>query len=62
MKKEYDVPDQIKNDPYGCDTPRTSDIQASSSTEMTGLIPVQPESRAELESYNELYPFLPPVK
>lgn len=61
-EKDTQKPKHPKNDPYGCDTPRTLDIQASSSTECTGLIPAQPESLAEIEAYNDLYPFMPPVK
>lgn len=34
------------------------DIQACSATDCTGLIPSPPRSEAELESYEELYPFL----
>lgn len=46
---------EIRNDPYGCDTPGGLDIRASSSMDCTGLIPALPESEAELESYAELY-------
>ena len=35
---------------------------AASSMDCTGLIPSAPTSRAELEAYEELYPFLPPVE
>ena len=35
------------------------DIQACSATDCTGLIPALPESEAQLEFYDELYPFLP---
>ena len=34
---------------------------AASATDFTGLIPSLPENEAELEAYNELYPFRPPV-
>ena len=34
---------------------------AASSQDCTGLIPSAPLSEAELDSYEELYPFLPPV-
>ncbi len=34
---------------------------AASSHDCTGLIPSAPLSSAELDSYEELYPFLPPV-
>lgn len=33
---------------------------AASSQDLTGLIPSAPVSPGELESYEELYPFLPP--
>ncbi|MDD5952632.1 MAG: hypothetical protein PUC32_03110 [Oscillospiraceae bacterium] len=32
---------------------------ASSTNDCTGLIPTAPESKAELESYNEVYHYLP---
>ncbi|MGL5438106.1 MAG: hypothetical protein ACRDBO_22455 [Lachnospiraceae bacterium] len=54
--KNDEKPD-IKNDPYGCDTPSTNNIEAGSATDLTGLIPALPESDAELENYAELYPF-----
>ena len=34
------------------------DIQACSCTDCTGLIPSLPQSEAEKESYEELYPYL----
>ncbi|MEG0688288.1 MAG: hypothetical protein RR466_06345 [Hungatella sp.] len=34
------------------------DIQACAVTDCTGLIPTLPQSEAELESYEELYPYL----
>lgn len=37
------------------------DINACSTTDCTGLIPSLPQSEEELESYNDLYPFRPPV-
>lgn len=33
---------------------------AASSMDCTGLIPSGPKSRAELDAYEELYPFTPP--
>ena len=36
------------------------DIQACSTMDCTGLIPSEPISTAELESYEKLYHFLPP--
>lgn len=38
------------------------DIQACSTTDLTGLIPAEPASEAELESYQDLYPYLPKAK
>ena len=35
---------------------------AASSTDYTGLIPSLPQSDAEIESYNDICQFLPPVK
>lgn len=35
------------------------DIQACAVTDCTGLIPSLPLSEAEVESYNEVYTFLP---
>ena len=37
------------------------DLRLCSSMECTGLIPALPENEDQLESYEELYPFLPPV-
>lgn len=54
MMKKDEKP-EIKNDPYGCDTPSTHNIQASSATDCTGLIPALPVDDAELENYAELY-------
>ncbi|MDO4295780.1 MAG: hypothetical protein Q4D90_06435 [bacterium] len=34
-------------------------FQAASTSDCTGLIPALPTSEAELESYEEMYPFLP---
>ena len=36
------------------------DLRICSSMECTGLIPALPENEDQLESYEELYPFLPP--
>ena len=37
------------------------DVQACSTMDCTGLIPSAPASSSELESYEELYHFLPPA-
>lgn len=34
------------------------DIQACSTMDCTGLIPALPQSEAELESYEDLYPYI----
>lgn len=34
------------------------DLQACSSMDCTGLVPTPPQSEAELDSYEELYPFI----
>lgn len=38
------------------------DIQSCSAMDCTGLIPSLPQSDAEVDHYNELYPFLPDAK
>ena len=38
------------------------DIQSCSSMDCTGLIPSLPQSEAELESYEELYPYIAQAK
>lgn len=38
------------------------DIQACSTTELTGLIPAIPETESELEAYEDIYPYLPHAK
>lgn len=49
------------NDPYRVEA--TSDFPTCSSMDCTGLIPSLPTSEAELESYEELYPYITyPVK
>ncbi len=40
---------------------RELDVQACSATDCTGLIPAAPATEAELESYDELYPYLAKV-
>lgn len=37
------------------------DLRICSSMECTGLIPALPENEDQLESYEELYPFLPKI-
>lgn len=55
MKKENDSNKNNYNDDFDVD------IQACSTMDCTGLIPSLPQSDAELESYEALYPFEPPV-
>lgn len=38
------------------------DVQACATMDCTGLIPALPSSEAELESYEELYSYLPTAK
>lgn len=38
------------------------DIQACSTMDCTGLIPSAPQSEAELESYEDLYPYITHAK
>lgn len=47
------------------DSPASADTfdylaSAASATEFTGLIPSLPQDDAEIESYNDVCPFLPP--
>ena len=37
------------------------DLRICSSMECTGLIPALPENEDQLQSYEELYPFLPKI-
>lgn len=59
----------MKIEKHSSRTPRTNEeiidsfdylSNAASSQDCTGLIPSLPESEAELESYEDLYHFLPP--
>ena len=52
-KKTKKTSPDIKNDPWDVD------IQACSTTDCTGLIPALPQDEAQLESYQDLYPFNP---
>lgn len=36
-------------------------LKASSAQDCTGLIPALPKEKEEIENYEELYPFLPPI-
>lgn len=45
-------------DKYGVDLSK-SYVEACSANDCTGLIPTLPRSASEIESYDELYPFLP---
>lgn len=38
--------------------PMDVDIQACSATDCTGLIPAMPEDEAQMEAYEDLYPYL----
>lgn len=39
-----------------------SDIQACSATDCTGLIPSLPQDEAEMEAYEDLYPYIAKAK
>ena len=39
-----------------------SDIQACSATDCTGLIPSLPQDEAEVEAYEDLYPYITKAK
>ena len=39
-----------------------SDIQACSATDCTGLIPALPQDEAEVEAYEDLYPYIAKAK
>ena len=39
-----------------------SDIQACSATDCTGLIPSLPQDEAEMEAYEDLYPYITKTK
>ncbi len=39
-----------------------SDIQACSATDCTGLIPALPQDEAEVEAYEDLYPYITKAK
>jgi hypothetical protein len=60
MKKEKNK-DEYDKDPYRVEA--TSSFSTCSAMDCTGLIPSLPQSEAELESYEELYPYITyPVK
>lgn len=50
-----------ERDKYGVDFSE-SYIDSASATDCTGLIPSLPQSDAEIESYDEVYQFLPKAK
>ena len=39
-----------------------SDIQACSATDCTGLIPALPQDEAEVEAYEDIYPYITKAK
>lgn len=43
------------------ETPAYDYLKSASAQDCTGLIPFAASSKAELEAYEELYPFLPPT-
>lgn len=58
MKKEKDVSEQKENQEIIDSFDYLSN--AASTQDCTGLIPSAPQSRAELESYEEVYHYQPP--
>lgn len=50
--------ENIYRDPYGVDLSK-SYVSACSATDCTGLIPSLPQSKAEIESYESIYHFMP---
>lgn len=58
MKKEKDVLEQKENQEIIDSFDYLSN--AASTQDCTGLIPSVPQSRAELESYEEVYHYQPP--
>lgn len=55
------IKNESEKDKYGVDFSE-SYIDSASATECTGLIPSLPQSDAEIESYDEVYQFLPKAK
>lgn len=58
--KEKEKP-AIKNSFKNDDALDLDNFQVSSTTDCTGLMPRPPQSEAEMEAYEDLYQFLPPV-
>lgn len=57
-KKNRNIGSLDTSDKYGVDLSK-SYVDACSANDCTGLIPSLPQSKAEIESYDELYHFLP---
>lgn len=55
------ISEVMKMDIYNADKDDCLDNPVASSMECTGLIPALPETEAELEFYEEMYPFLTPA-
>lgn len=55
------MPEVMKMDIYNADKDYFPGSPVASSMECTGLIPSLPGSEAELEFYEEMYPFLTPA-
>ena len=52
-----DLKDKTVQNPFD-----DSDIQACSATDCTGLIPSLPQDEAEVEAYEDLYPYITKAK
>jgi len=53
---DYEADKKNIDDPYSLNI--TDDFKICAATDCTGLIPAMPETDSELESYEEMYPFL----
>ncbi len=53
FKDKTDLKNNASTNPFD-----DSDIQACSATDCTGLIPVLPQDEAEVEAYEDIYPYI----
>ena len=59
MKPEKNKADKEQPDKTTAKNNYDIDIQACSTTDLTGLIPAEPANEDEREAYQDLYPYLP---
>lgn len=57
-EKKYSVKEQSGTDPGLLADNDEINLQACSTMDCTGLVPTPPRSEEEIDSYEELYPFL----